>query len=617
MRFFFKWLFTLGIWGVVITTVTTAYFAYDLPSTDKALEVSRRPLVTLFARDGSKISEFGNLQGKTVQIHTLPKHLPHAVIATEDRRFYHHFGIDIIGVIRAFLINVKAGKIIQGGSTISQQAAKNLFLTPARTFKRKYQELLLAFWLEHKFTKDQILSIYLNRVYLGSGVYGVDAASKKYFGIPALKLSIFQSAIIAGLLKAPSKLNPKTNMKAAISRGKVVISNMVSAGYLSETQAINAFKEKSFYRKETNSKLVARYFRDWISEQLRGYIGPLGRDLAVKTTLDLKLQTRIENFIDIYLKKHGKHYNVNQCAIIVMSPKGEILTMVGGRNYQTSQFNRSTQALRQPGSAFKPVVYLTAIESGLTPDSRVLDSPVSIKGWSPKNYKRRYIGEMSLKESLARSINTIAVKISEHVGRDQVIKTARRLGITAPLTTSPSLALGTFGVSLIELTGAYAVLANGGKGIWPFGLKEINYSSGARLYRRRGDGAGQIIEPHHVKLMNNMMSEVILSGTGKNARLGIPAFGKTGTSQAFRDGWFIGYTKDVVVGVWLGNDDEAPMKRVTGGTLPAMIWKKVMSEALQINPANEKIKVRSSKPVLKQKSFWDNLINKIIPQNKY
>ena len=468
MRFFLKWVFTLGIWGVIIIVFTTGYFAYDLPSTDKALEISRRPLVTLLARDGSKISEFGNLRGNTVQINTLPRHLPHAVIATEDRRFYNHFGIDFIGVIRAFISNVKAGRIVQGGSTISQQAAKNLFLTPARTFKRKYQELLLAFWLEQKFTKDQILSIYLNRVYLGSGVYGVDAASKKYFGVSAQEISVFQSAIIAGLLKAPSKLNPNTDMKAAILRGKVVISNMVSAGYLSKEQARKALKEKRIYRKKSSSKGVALYFRDWISEQLRGFIGPLNHDVIVKTTLDINLQARIERFIDNYLRKYGKHYNVSQCAIIVMSPKGEILAMVGGRNYQDSQFNRSTQARRQPGSAFKPVVYLTAIESGLMPDSRVVDSPILINGWSPKNYDRRFSGAMSLKESLVRSVNTIAVKISERVGREKVIKTARRLGIIAPLTTSPSLALGTFGVSLIELTGAYSVLANGGKGIWPY-----------------------------------------------------------------------------------------------------------------------------------------------------
>ena len=598
---------------MAIIGVMTGYFAYDLPNTDKALEVSRRPLIIFVARDGSRISESGNLKGDTVQINNLPRYIPQAVIATEDRRFYKHYGVDVIGIIRAFASNIKAGRIVQGGSTISQQAAKNLFLTPDRTFKRKYQELLLAFWLEQKFTEDQILSIYLNRVYLGSGTFGIDAASRRYFGVPARKMSIFQAAIIAGLLKAPSKINPKVDLKAAILRGKVVISNMVAAGYLTKIQARNILKEKIYYRENNYSKGVGLYFVDWISQQLRGYIGPHTRDIIVKTTLDLKLQSRIEKFIGNYFGKYGKKYNVQQCAIIIMSPKGEILAMIGGKNYQNSQFNRSTQARRQPGSAFKPLVYLTAIESGLKPNSKYIDSPIKIGHWSPQNYDRKFHGEMTLKQSLARSINTIAIKISERVGRGAVIKTSKRLGITTPLTNSPSLALGTFGVSLIELTGAYAVLANGGVGIWPFGLREINYSSGGRLYLRYGGGAGQIIKPHHVKLMNTMMSEVIRSGTGKNARLGIPAYGKTGTSQAFRDGWFIGYTKDIVAGVWIGNDNESSMKGVSGGTLPAAIWKKVMTEAQRINIAREKPGVGESRPLLKQKSFWENLISKIVP----
>jgi penicillin-binding protein 1A len=600
---------TLGIWVVVIIGAITGYFAYDLPNTDKALEVSRRPLITFTARDGSKISESGNLKGVAVRMKNLPKYIPQAVIATEDRRFYKHHGVDIMGIIRAFARNIEAGRIVQGGSTISQQAAKNLFLTPDRTFKRKYQELLLAIWLEQKFTKDQILSIYLNRVYLGSGTYGIDAASRKYFGVPAYKMSVFEAAIIAGLLKAPSKINPKVNLKAAILRGKVVISNMVAAGYLTEKQAINILKQKIYYQGNYYRQDVGGYFVDWISKQLRGYIGPQTRDIIVKTTLDLKLQSRIETFINSYFKKYSKKYNVQQCAIVIMSPKGEILAMVGGKNYQKSQFNRSTQAYRQPGSAFKPIVYLAAIEAGLKPNSKFIDSPVKIGGWSPQNYDRKFHGEMTLKQSLARSINTIAVKLSERIGRDAVIKTSKRLGITAPLKASPSLALGTFGVSLIELTGAYAVLANGGMGIWPFGLREIKYHSGDKLYIRHGGGTGQIIQPEHVKLMNTMMREVILSGTGKNAKLDTPAYGKTGTSQAFRDGWFIGYTKDIVAGVWIGNDNESSMKKVTGGTMPAVIWKKVMNEAQQINLGKDKTIVDRLNP----EPFWKTFIRRIIP----
>lgn len=615
MKFFLKWLFTLGIWGIVIVGIVTAYFAYDLPDTNKALEVSRRPLIKFLSRNGSKILESGNLKGVAIQINNLPKHISQAVIATEDRRFYKHHGIDIIGIVRAFIRNIKAGKIVQGGSTISQQAAKNLFLTPDRTFKRKYQELLLAFWLEHKFTKDQILSIYLNRVYFGSGAFGVDAASRKYFGIPARKMTVFQAAIIAGLLKAPSRINPKVNLEAAIFRGKVVLSNMRSAGYLTEKQVRNALKEKIYYHGSHRSEVVGRYFVDWISQQLRGYIGPLNKDMIVKTTLDLKLQARIERFIKIFFKKNGKKFNVQQCAIIIMSPAGGILAMVGGRSYKDSQFNRSTQARRQPGSAFKPLVYLTAIEAGYKPESKFIDSAINIDGWSPQNYDRKFYGEMTLKQAFARSVNTIAVKVSERVGRDAVIKTTRRLGITTRLTTSPSLALGTFGVSLIELTGAYAVLANGGKGIWPFGLREISSPAGDKLYLRQGDGAGQIIEPQHVKLMNILMSEVVRSGTGKNIKLDMPVYGKTGTSQAFRDGWFIGYTGDIVAGVWIGNDNESSMKKVTGGTLPAAIWEKVIIEARRVNSVRKRPGSTQSGPVLRKKSFWENIINRIIPSN--
>ncbi len=615
MRFFLKWVLTLGIWALVSIVILSAYFAYDLPKIDKAFEVSRRPVITVLSSNGSEILQIGDLQGVTVYIKDLPKYLIQAVIATEDRRFYSHYGIDFIGIFRAMIANIKASRIVQGGSTISQQAAKNLFLTPDRTFKRKYQELLLALWLERVFSKDQILSIYLNRVYLGSGTYGVDAAAKKYFGVPAQNLSIFQAAIIVGLLKAPSKLNPNTNKLAAISRGKVVISNMVSAGYLTKLQARKVMREKIYFPKNQFVRPIGRYFTDWILGQLKGFIGPKNRNVTVKTTLDLKLQNHTEKYLQQYMENKGNKLNVSQCAVVVMTPDGAVLAMVGGRDYRKSQFNRSTQARRQPGSAFKPIVYLTAMETGLRPESKFVDSPNLVNGWSPHNYDGKFYGAMSLKQALARSINTIAVKVSEHVGRDKVVKTARRLGITAPLSTSPSLALGTFGVSLIELTGAYAVLANGGKGIWPFGITEIYDSSRRKLYRRHGGGSGQVVESQYVRLTNNMMREVIQSGTGKKARLGRLAYGKTGTSQSFRDAWFIGYTKEIVAGVWVGNDNESPMKKVTGGGMPALIWKKIMKKALQKIPSREKLINSGSKPVNQQKSIWDGLFGIFTFQN--
>jgi penicillin-binding protein 1A len=612
VRFLFKWTFTLGIWGIVIVGVITAFFAYDLPSTDKALEVSRRPAVTLLARDGSKMADLGDLQGTALHVKDLPKHLPQAVIATEDRRFYRHSGVDFIGIARAMVRNIKAGRVVQGGSTISQQAAKNLFLTPDRTFKRKYQELILAFWLEHKFSKDQILSIYLNRVYLGSGTYGVDGAARKYFGVSARKLSVFQSAIIAGLLKAPSKLNPRNNIKAAVARGKVVLSNMVAAGYLTKAQAARAAKSKIYYAQNQRAQKVGRYFVDWISSQVRSYIGPRTGDVIVKTTLDARLQGRAEKHIERYLARNSKKYNVHQGAVVVMSPSGAVLAMVGGRSYRKSQFNRSTQARRQPGSAFKPIVYLAGLEAGLKPSTKFKDRAISIKGWSPRNYDGKYHGEMTLTQALARSINTIAVRVSEHAGRGNVVKTAKRLGITAPLTTSPSLALGSSEISLLEMTGAYAVLANGGRGIWPFGVVEIKDEFGQIMYRRQGGGAGQTIAPGHVRGMNKMMREVIRSGTGKKARLQRPAHGKTGTSQGFRDAWFIGYTQKFVTGVWVGNDNDAPMKKITGGGLPALIWQKIMTDAHLDNPPKRSARLPKAKPPVKEKSFWDKLLGGIL-----
>ena len=612
MRFIFKWSFTLAIWGVAILGGMTAFYAYDLPSTDKALEVTRRPAVTLLAHDGSKMASLGDLQGRAVNVKDLPTYLPHAVISTEDRRFYNHSGIDLIGVARAMVINLKAGRVVQGGSTISQQAAKNLFLTPDRTFKRKYQELLLAFWLEQKFTKDQILTIYLNRVYLGSGTYGVDAAARKYFSVPATKLTVFQAAIIAGLLKAPSRLNPRTDIKAAISRGKVVLANMVAAGYLTEAAARRAAKSNLRSTHNQPAQKIGRYFVDWISEQVRGFIGPQSGDVTVQTTFDARLQARVEHQIERYLAQNSKRYGVSQGAAIVMSPEGAVRAMVGGRNYQKSQFNRATQARRQPGSVFKPIVYLTGLENGLLLESRFKDSALSINGWKPRNYDGKYHGEMSLKEALSRSINTIAVKVSEHVGRGNVVKTAKRLGITAPLTTSPSLALGTSGVSLIEMTGAFAVLANGGHGIWPFGVEQIKNFSGRVLYRRQGGGTGRIIERRYVKAMDDMLGEVIRTGTGKKAQLQRWAAGKTGTSQSFRDAWFIGYTRQYVTGVWLGNDNDAPMKKITGGGLPAIIWQQIMNDAHGDKIVGKRPRVARVKPQAKEKSFWNKLISSIL-----
>ncbi len=577
--FLFKWGLTSAIWSAVLIGVLVAYYAYDLPSVDSALQVVRRPSVTILAEDGTRLASSGDVQGETVQVAELPVHLPHAVIATEDRRFYSHSGIDIIGVARAMVTNVRAGRIVQGGSTISQQAAKNLFLSPARTLRRKVQELLLAFWLEQKFTKNQILTIYLNRVYLGAGTYGVEAAARKYFGISARRVSLYQAAVLAGLLKAPSRLSPARNPKAAAKRARVVLANMVAAGYLTDAQAAKAQKATKRLARSRIAPRIGRHFADWIMDRLPGYIGPLAGDIVVKTTLDARLQTRSERVVGQVLSRSGGKRNAGQAGLLLMTPGGAIRAMVGGRNYAQSQFNRASQALRQPGSAFKPVIYLAGIEAGMTPETKMVDGPVDIGGWRPKNYNGRFQGEMTLRQALSRSVNTIAVKVSETIGRRQVIDVARRLGITAKLPASPSLALGSAEVSLLEMTSAYAVFANGGQGVWAYGVEEIIDRQGRILYRRSGDGPGAIVEAGTITKINDMLSEVMRTGTGKSARLvkpPRPSAGKTGTSQEFRDAWFIGYSAQLVGGVWVGNDNGKPMKRVTGGGLPAEIWRKVM-----------------------------------------
>ena len=609
MSFLFKWSLTAAIWCIVLVSTLVAYYAYDLPSVDSALEVIRRPSVTILAKDGTRLARSGGVQGKTVQVGEVPAYLPQAVIATEDRRFYHHSGIDIIAIARAMIINIQAGRIVQGGSTISQQAAKNLFLSPARTLRRKVQELLLAFWLEQKFTKDQILTIYLNRVYLGAGTYGIEAAARKFFDRSARHISLYQAAVLAGLLKAPSRLNPARNPRAAAKRARVVLANMVGAGYLTKAQAAKAQKATQRLARRRPTPRIGRHFADWIIDHLPGFIGPLAGDIVVKTTLDSRLQKWGELVVGKVLKRSADKMNADQAGLLVMTPDGAIRAMVGGRNYARSQFNRATQARRQPGSAFKPVVYLAGLESGMTPETMVMDAPVNINGWRPRNYNGTYQGQMTLRQALSRSINTVAVRVSERAGLGRVIDTAHRLGITATLPATPSLALGTAEISLLEMTSAYAVFANGGKGVWAYGVEEIIDRQGRSLYRRSGDGPATIVDAAAIAKLNDMLSEVLRTGTGKSARLTDPprpAAGKTGTSQEFRDAWFVGYSAQLVGGVWVGNDNGEPMKNVTGGGLPAEIWRGVMTAAHRGLPVRN-LPGTDSTGRVSEPSFWQRL----------
>ncbi len=579
-----RWGLVSASWATFLGLVFLGWLAYDLPDVNRLGEIRKQPSITLLADDGEVIASYGDLYGATVQLDVLPAYLPQAVLATEDRRFYRHFGLDAIGLLRAAYVNLRHWRLVQGGSTITQQLAKNVFLTPARTVRRKGQEMLLALWLERNFSKDQILALYLNRVYFGAGTYGVDAAARKFFGKPATRVTAYEAAMLAGLLRAPSAFNPMNDRKAADARARLVLQNMVAADYLTEEQAAAIAEGGDMATSYAAGEHPGRHFADWVMDQVSSYVGFIDRDLVVITTLDTRLQRLAETELVRLLDAEGGKRDAGQAALVTLTPDGAVRAMVGGRDYATSEFNRATQALRQPGSAFKPFVFLAGFESGLTPDSPMFDGPIRIGNWAPRNYENGYGGDVTVRDAFARSLNSVAVQVSERIGRGNVVEAARRLGITSELTTGPSIALGSSGVSLLELTGAYAAFDNGGYGVWPRGIEQIRDRSGAILYQRQGAGPGLLVEPHHVADMLDLMTAVVDWGTGRRARIGRPAAGKTGTGQDFRDAWFVGFTAELVTGVWIGNDDNSPMKTVTGGGLPAQLWRNFMAAALEGEP---------------------------------
>jgi penicillin-binding protein 1A len=570
----------LTVWGTVGVAGVVAWYAYDLPDIERLEKAAgqRAPTVTVQAADGTVLAHYGELYGVAVQLYELPPHLPHAVLAIEDRRFYEHAGVDPIGIARAIWTNLWAGTVRSGGSTISQQLAKNLFLSSDRTVRRKVQELLLAFWLEQRFGKDQILTIYLNRVYFGQGAYGVDAAARRYFNKPAKQVTAYEAAMLAGLLKAPSRYNPMSNPDLAAGRAAQVLQSMAEAGWLTEAQAAAA-KSGSATLHSDRMGGQSRHFADWVLERARDYISHDGGDLIIRTTIDPRMQSLAERAVGANLAAAAKR-KASQAAMVVLRPDGAITALVGGASYGKSQFNRATQAVRQPGSAFKLFVYLTAFESGVRPGDIVEDAPVTIDGWTPRNSGDKYRGAVSVREAVARSINSVAASLAERVGREKVAAAARRLGITSKIGTDPALALGAYEVTLLELTAAYAVMANGGIGVWPHGITEVMDGEGRILFRRSGGGPGRVVEGKYVAAVNDVLTAAITWGTGKAANPGRPAAGKTGTSQDSRDAWFIGYTPDLVAGVWFGNDDDSPMDKIGGGSFPARTWRDFMKPAL-------------------------------------
>ncbi|GIK79898.1 MAG: PBP1A family penicillin-binding protein [Pseudorhodoplanes sp.] len=574
----FYWGVVGCLWLAIAGFGAVLYIGAHLPPIQSLQVPKRPPSIKIAGLDGRVLVTRGD-SGLSARLEDLPKYVPQAFIAIEDRRFYEHAGIDPRGVARAALANLLRRGVAQGGSTLTQQLAKNLFLNQERTLTRKAQELVLALWLERNFSKDEILALYLNRIYFGAGAYGIEAAAQRYFGKRARDLSLAEAAMLAGLVKSPSRLAPTRNPHAAEQRAQLVIAAMREQNLIDKSAASLALARPARVLRQTQAGSV-NYIADWIMDVLDDLVGFVEDDIVVETSIDPRLQGMAEQAIIEELASKGEKAGVAQAAFVAMTPDGAVRAMVGGRNYAESQFNRAVAAKRQPGSAFKPFVYLTALERGLTPDTVREDKPIALKGWKPENYTREYFGPVTLTQALAMSLNTVAVRLTLEFGPTAVTRTAYRLGIASKLEPNPSIALGTSEVSLIELVSAYAPFANGGSPIIAHVVENVRRIDGTMLYQRTPHDLGQVIDSHYVGMMNAMMQETLISGTGRKADLGgYPAAGKTGTSQDFRDGWFVGYTAHLVAGVWFGNDDNSPTRKMTGSGLPAETWARVMKAA--------------------------------------
>jgi len=553
-----RWGFIAAVWGVLTGAVMVLWFARDIPRPEAALDAVRRPSLSLEDRSGHIIATFGDVVGEKLHLKDFPPTLPAAVIAVEDRRFWHHPGVDPVGMLRATWVNLTAGRVVQGGSTLTQQVAKTLFLTNARTVRRKVQELLLTLWLEHRFSKQEILEIYLNRVYLGAGAWGFDAAAKMYFGVSARRVTLPQAAVLAGLPRAPSRFNPRVDPGAAIARAGTVLAAMVGSGAITADQAQAAANRIVF----PPNPAATGWFADWAADQSQALLAP-DADAVLRTTLDSRFQSVAEKRLEALLDGPGAVADVGQGAVVIVdSAGGAVRAMVGGRNYHDSPFNRAVLARRQPGSAFKPFIWLSALEKGMQPADTILDAPIRVGSWSPVNFERRYVGTITLEDALAQSINTASVRLLLRAGGPvTVAATAARLGVADQFPMDASLALGSGEVGLLELTTAYAAFFNGGQRVVAHASEQLPHQPQA------------VIEPSKAAMMAQMLTAVVTRGTGRLASVpGLVVAGKTGTTQDFRDAWFMGCVKGEMIGIWLGNDDNEPMKNVHGGSLPAKLF---------------------------------------------
>ncbi|OXT01896.1 penicillin-binding protein [Notoacmeibacter marinus] len=573
------WSLTLSLWMAIGLGVVFGYYALKMPPTSEWAIPDRPPNVRIVSVDGELVANRGMTGGEAIGIEDMSPFIPQAVIAIEDRRFYHHFGIDPIGITRAVFNKVAKGGRTRGASTLTQQLAKNLFLSPERSIERKAQEAMMALWLERKYSKDAILQMYLNRVYFGSGAYGVEAASRRYFGKSAREVTVDEAALLAGLLKAPSALSPAKAPDKAKARAEVVLAAMKDQGMLTDSQFVTAMSAP-VTRAAAHWNGSEHYVADHVMDELPGLIGDVRDDLIVYTTIDLTLQRMGEKAIRGRIAENGREKNFSQGALVSLDGSGAVRALVGGRDYAQSQFDRATEARRQPGSTFKPFVYLTAIENGWRPESRVTDAPVRYGKWAPENYGGKYFGEVTLAEALRRSLNSVAAQLIMAVTPERVVDTAMKMGIESPLSINASLALGTSEVTPLELASAYVPFSNGGYRPMLHMIDRVEDRNGKVVYQFEGN-APRVLSNEALGMMNFMMNGTIEAGTGRNAAFGWPAAGKTGTTNKSRDAWFVGYTSNLVTAVWFGNDDGAPMKNVTGGSMPAKAWKQFMTTAHQ------------------------------------
>ncbi len=573
------WGFVACLWGGIAVIGVIVYYGAQLPSSETWAIPERPPNIRILAADGSLISNRGQTGGEAVTFRELPQYVPAAFIASEDRRFMSHFGVDPIGLLSVAVEMVEARGVTRGASTITQQVAKNLFLTPDQTLGRKVQEAILAIWLEQNFTKEEILELYMNRVYFGSGAYGIEAAAQTYFGVSARNLSLGEAAMLVGILPAPSAYNPKANPDTARDRQRLVLNAMAQEGYITREEADAARIDPN----QTIRTVVAgseSYVADWVESLMTAYIGEIEGDVVVQTTIDYKMQKDAEFIVREAVANEGEKRGFSQAALVAMDVDGTVRAMVGGVDYQASQYNRAVTARRQPGSTFKPFVYMAAMEKGYTPETLAEDAQFDYNGWSPRNASGKYAGTVTLRQGLAYSLNTIAARLAIDVTPEKVIEVAMRMGISSNLTPVPSIALGTQEVNLLELTSAYAPFGNGGMGVIPNVITNISDVEGNVLYEASNAGPGRVVDPNVLAAMNDMLKTAVEVGTGRGANIGgWEVGGKTGTSQQSRDALFVGYTSAMVTGVWLGNDNDTGTS-LSGGNVPANIWSNFMTKAL-------------------------------------